>query len=146
MLYMKVKSVISQALLLVVCTALLSLSAFAQNSRTIRGKVVDMKTKEPLPGASISIKGNSTGASTNLKGEFVLDLVPLEKVELLISYLSYEDKVVEVGKGDSKVLSVEMSPANTKNLKEVVLIGSNREGQGKALNQQRVADNISVPI
>jgi TonB-dependent receptor len=139
---MKINSFISQVVLFAICTAFLSLASFAQSSRTIRGKVVDMKTKEPLPGASISIKGNSTGASTNLKGEFVLDLVPLEKVELVVSYLGYEDKTLEVDKADSKVLSIEMSPGNTKNLKEVVVIGSNREGQGKALNQQRVADNI----
>jgi TonB-dependent receptor len=139
---MRVNSIISQTMLFLVCTALLSFSSFAQNSRTIRGKVTDMKTKEPLPGASISIKGNSTGASTNLKGEFVLDLAPFEKLELLVSYLGYEEKVVEVGKAEDKFISIEMLPSNTKDLKTVVVIGSNREGQGKALNQQRVADNI----
>jgi TonB-dependent receptor len=143
---MKPKSSLLQMLLSVVCLLLLNLYSAAQETRTIRGKVVDMKTKEPLPGASISIKGNVTGASTNLKGEFVLDLAPSGKVELVISYLGYEDKTVEVDKGDVKSVSIEMSPTNTKNLKEVVVIGSNREGQGKALNQQRVADNIKNVI
>jgi TonB-dependent receptor len=143
---MKLNSILRQTILLVVCTAFVCLSSFGQNARTIRGKVVDMKTKEPMPGASISIKGNSTGASTNLKGEFVLDLVSVDKVYLVVSYLGYDDKTIEVDKGDSKPLLVEISPANKGSLKEVIVVGTNREGQGKALNQQRVADNIKNVI
>jgi TonB-dependent receptor len=146
MSYMKPKSFLFQAVAAVACIVLLNLSSFSQNTRSLRGKVVDMKTKEPLPGASISIRGMALGASTNLKGEFVLDLVVLDKVELVISYLGYEDKALVVGKDDKSSLTIEMSPANLKNLKEVVVIGSNREGQGKALNQQRVADNIKNVI
>ncbi len=143
---MKPKSLSIKTVVVLLCTFFLSISSFAQNTRSLRGKVVDMKTKEPLPGATISIKGNSTGASTNLKGEFVLDLVTLEKVVLIISYLGYDDKSVEVEKADKASLTIEMSPSGLKNLKEVVVIGSNREGQGKALNQQRAADNIKNVI
>jgi hypothetical protein len=39
---------------------------------TIHGKVVDEKTGEPLPGASVIIKGTSIGTVSDLKGEFIL--------------------------------------------------------------------------
>ena len=54
----------------------------------IHGTVVD-SNKEPIPGASIIVKGTRTGTSTNIEGEFTLD-VKSDKVTLEISFYWYE--------------------------------------------------------
>lgn len=116
------------------------LVSLSQKTKTLRGKVVDIKSKEPLPGASVKVKGTTIGSSTNLKGEFVLDLVPSSAKTIQISYLGYKD--VETTIDEKITYNVEMSIGESGSMQEVVVIGTNREGQSKALNQQRVADNI----
>ena len=51
----------------------------------IRGMVTD-SNKEPIPGASIIVKGTRSGTSTNIEGEFTLD-VKSDKVTLEVSFL-----------------------------------------------------------
>ena len=51
----------------------------------IRGMVVD-SNREPIPGASIIVKGTRTGTSTNIEGEFTLD-VKNDKVTLEVSFI-----------------------------------------------------------
>jgi hypothetical protein len=40
----------------------------------IKGKVYNSETKEPLPGASISIKGKNIGTTTNINGVFAFNI------------------------------------------------------------------------
>ena len=51
----------------------------------IRGMVVD-SNRDPIPGASIIVKGTRTGTSTNIEGEFTLD-VKNDKVTLEVSFI-----------------------------------------------------------
>ena len=51
----------------------------------IRGTVID-SNKEPIPGASVIVKGTRTGTSTNIEGEFTLD-VKSDKVTLEVSFI-----------------------------------------------------------
>jgi hypothetical protein len=68
---------------------LVSLIAHAQ-SITLKGKVTDVDTKEPLPYASISIKGKPIGTVTNADGEFEIHLAtPYAGDTLLVSMLGY---------------------------------------------------------
>lgn len=71
------------------------LGAFAQ-SISIKGVVLD-EFDEGLPGASIAIKGTTTGVITDADGNFTLQ-VPSEKSSLVISFIGYEPKTVLVGK------------------------------------------------
>ncbi len=45
-------------------------------SGQIEGMVFEGKTKETLAGAQILVEGTTTGAVTNLNGEFVINNVP----------------------------------------------------------------------
>ena len=51
----------------------------------VRGMVTDSHG-EPIPGASIIVKGTRTGTSTNIEGEFTLD-VKNDKVTLEVSFI-----------------------------------------------------------
>jgi iron complex outermembrane recepter protein len=62
----------------------------------VTGKVVDADTKEPLVGSSVSLKGTTKAASTGLDGSFKLDVSESTNPVLVISYIGYVTKEVEV--------------------------------------------------
>ncbi len=59
-------------------------------SGKIRGTVVDMKTKEPLVGANITVEGTNMGASTDVDGAFLIINVPAGTYQLKASYVGYK--------------------------------------------------------
>ncbi len=79
---------------------------------TIRGKVADQKTREPLSYASIGIQRKARGTITNNDGDFVLKL-PRECIEdtLMISYVGYSSRLVTVRSmvENSMVITLEQS-------------------------------------
>ena len=103
--------------------------------KTVSGVIVD-ENGDPVIGASVVVKGTSTGTITDLDGKYVLQDVP-ENATLDISYVGYEtlslkasdkdlaritmredteklDEVVVVGYGTQKKVSVTGSMASTK--------------------------------
>ena len=75
-------------LLLVGLMLLTSIVTFAQ----VSGKVLDIETNDPLPGATIIVQGTADGVVTGFDGTFELDVKNGEK--LIISYLGYETAFV----------------------------------------------------
>lgn len=72
---------------------LMTLTVFAQRG-TIRGSVFDDETGESLVGVSILIKGTLRGTTTDLDGEFSIEIE--EGVyDLQISYISYQTILIE---------------------------------------------------
>jgi len=74
-------------LALVAFSSLGSSEAFAQFS--LKGRVVDTETLEPLLFATVFISNSSIGTSTNKKGEFELS-IPEGNHELIISYIGFQ--------------------------------------------------------
>ncbi|MDB5018889.1 MAG: TonB-dependent receptor plug, partial [Pedobacter sp.] len=81
----------------------------------ITGKVLD-ETGKPLIGASVKVKGASTGVSTDVNGDFVINAP--ENGTLILSYTGYESKEVAIGGKTS--ITVSLAPA-ANNLNEVVV-------------------------
>jgi len=75
-------------LLLVGLMLLTSIVTFAQ----VSGKVLDIETNDPLPGATIIVQGTADGVVTGFDGTFSIDVKNGE--ELIISYLGYETAFV----------------------------------------------------
>ncbi len=63
----------------------------------IHGKVLDAKTKEPLPGVSILEKGTSNGTFTDANGNFTLTILHPETAVLIVKYISYTTLQIKVG-------------------------------------------------
>ncbi len=63
------------------------------NTQDISGIVVDALTKEPLPGASISILDNFTDKQTitDLNGGFALNDIPYGRMRIRCDYLGYQE-------------------------------------------------------
>ena len=86
----------------------------------IRGTVID-SNKEPIPGASIIVKGTRTGTSTNIEGEFTLD-VKDDKVTLEISFIGMKKQTLQVDATRKKMLEITMLD-DVKTLEDVVVTG-----------------------
>ena len=95
------------------------LSVFAQNTQTVRGKVVD-EGNDPLPGVSIVLKNTtSNGTVTDMDGNFTLT-IPSGNQTLVFSFLGMKTQEVAVtGAGAINVVMKE----NTQMLEEVVVVG-----------------------
>ncbi len=80
------------------CLAILltvfSLSLFAQNA-TISGKIFGANDAS-LPGATVLIKGTTTGTVTNIDGEFTIDKVANGSYVLQVSFVGYDPQEVKV--------------------------------------------------
>ena len=91
---------------------LVSTIAFAQG--TISGSVTDGSTGDPLPGASVLVKGTTNGVTADFDGNFTITANSGDV--LVISYLGFQTLEVAAKNG----LSVELAPSTTQ-LEEIVL-------------------------
>jgi len=62
----------------------------AQSLGSIEGKIVDAKTKESLPGASVYLANTSIGTAAGNDGSFLLDKITNGKYNLTVSMLGYK--------------------------------------------------------
>lgn len=82
----------------------------------IRGKVLD-ETNQPIPGATVKIKGGTLTVATNPNGEFTIKAQ--EDAILLISFIGYDPQEVPIEK--RKNLTIILKPVNN-SLNEVVVV------------------------
>lgn len=108
-------------LLLVLVTAM---GAKAQNTQTVRGKISDSESKQPVIGASVVVLNTQgIGAVSDVNGEFNIAAVPLGRISLKITYIGYEPLIVPdvmVTAGKEVVLNLLISEALQK-MDEVVI-------------------------
>jgi TonB-linked SusC/RagA family outer membrane protein len=93
----------------------IAMTASAQ--QTITGRVTD-ESNGGIPGVSVTIKGQSKGATTNAKGEYTL--VASAGQTLVFTYVGYAAKEAVVGA--SATININLVP-NTNDLTEVVVVG-----------------------
>ena len=65
-------------------------------TQTIRGNIADEDTQAPLIGATVMIIGSDPllGATADLEGNFRILEVPVGRVDLLVRFLGYEERVI----------------------------------------------------
>ncbi|MEO1020970.1 MAG: TonB-dependent receptor [Bacteroidota bacterium] len=116
-------------------------SAFAQNG-SIKGKVIDAETKEPVFGANVYIQTLSKGDVTNFEGEYTVKNVPPGDYQVRFSYLSYqtENYDVRVEPGQEVVLDIELRSVTVQGEEVVVL--AQAQGQAAAIKQQLESNTI----
>ena len=95
---------------------LFPLSFLAQS--TIKGKVIDTE-KNPLPGASIIVKGTTKGSVTDFDGLFSIELKKIPST-ITVSYLGYQTQEVVVKNKNN--ITIILKPS-AEQLEEIVVIG-----------------------
>lgn len=98
---------------------LLFITKFGFSQNRISGEVSDGQTNETLIGANIIIEDENNGTSTNVNGKFTLTTNKKFPLDIVISYLGYENKILTIT--DSKNLKIKLFP-NTKKLNEVKVV------------------------
>lgn len=120
--------------------------AFSQSNGKIAGKVIDKKTGEDLLGVTVVVEGTSTGAATDYEGKFMIGNVKPGIYNLLISYISYQKKLikgVEVKAGEVTNIAISIEESQ-KELNEVVIQADlKRETASALLIQQKKSTSIS---
>lgn len=113
--------------------------SFAQ-PMTVRGVVKDSSTGEPVPFASIQIKGTSTGASTDGDGVFSIDVV--KDAVLVFSSIGYKD--TEMAVSGTAQIDVLLHP-DTEVLEETVVVAFGTQSKESFTGSAKVlkADEIS---
>ncbi len=71
-------------------------AVFAQNTYTVKGKVVSKADNTPLPGANVILEGTTIGNASSIDGSFVIKDVPEGTYKIRVSYVGYTDKVIDV--------------------------------------------------
>lgn len=92
--------------------------SFIEQQKEVRGAVTDNEGNT-LPGVNIIIDGTSTGAITNIDGNYEIT-VPGPDAVLLFTFVGYESQSVVVG--ERSVIDITLSEALTA-LDEIVVVG-----------------------
>ena len=90
-------------LLIGMMMVLTTLSTFGQTT----GKVVEAGTNEPLPGATVVVKGTTIGAVSDFDGNFTIQAE--EGSEVVFSYLGYENLLATLKNGATYSLEVDQN-------------------------------------
>lgn len=96
----------------------------AVKTGAIRGTVTD-ETGEPLPGASVVLKGAKLGTTTDVDGVFRLSLGTMpatDEYTIQISYIGMDTKTLKV-RGNAKPITVELH-TSAEALDEVTVVGN----------------------
>lgn len=127
---------------LVVLSVLVLTSAnmFAQGRGNLRGTIKDA-SGETLPGACVFLQGSTNGTATDINGVYTLQGVPAGKATYTVSYLGYKDLVVEVAVEAGKTTIKDFVLEELTTSIQAVTVTAAVDGQQRALNQQKMADN-----
>ncbi|MEM7110507.1 MAG: carboxypeptidase-like regulatory domain-containing protein, partial [Bacteroidota bacterium] len=100
-------------------TALPSISERIQTFEvSISGRVID-ENGEPLIGVAILEKGTTNGTTTDISGNFQLDLIS-EDPSIIISYVGYAQQEINVGNQTTFDIQLEL---DIESLAEIVVVG-----------------------
>lgn len=83
----------------------------AQITGTLKGKIIEQITKQPVPGASIKIKDMQLGAVADTAGVFVISNIPAGSYSIIISNTGFQQKIINdiaVVKGKTFYLETEL--------------------------------------
>lgn len=138
------KSVI-YSLFLLISMMLISTSSYAQGKGNLRGVVKD-GSGEVLPGAAIVVKGTTLGTATDMNGGYILQGIPAGEPEIEVNYLGYSPVVKKILIEDGKTVLLDFTLEESAFTLKGVVISASVGGQQRALNQQKVADNVMQVI
>lgn len=96
----------------------------AQNpTQTIRGQVLDARTRETLPGAHVVLVDKSRGTITDKDGQFFMQGIPVGRYSLQVSFIGYKPLIIPellVVSARELILKIELETSLSE-LKEVVI-------------------------
>src|SRR5258708_3101270 len=69
-------------------------AGYGQFTGTIKGKIIEQSTKQPVTGVSVIIKNSKLGNTTDTSGSFTIAAVPEGSYSLIISFIGFQQKII----------------------------------------------------
>src|SRR5262245_49182743 len=91
---------------------------------TVKGKITDSNSGDPLPFVNVIYKGTSIGSTTDFEGNYVIK-TKTPGDSLVASYIGYRTKTKAVTQAASQVINFQMEEDATKLQEIVVTSGEN---------------------
>ena len=133
---------------LTLLTALATISASAQDvPLTVKGKITDASTNEPIPYASVHLEGTMTGASGDDEGNYTIT-IPGDGM-LVFSSIGYKTK--EIAVDGRTAINVSLEP-DAESLEETIVIAygtatkSSFTGSASMVDAQTIESRISTNV
>ena len=140
--------IVMMRFILTLLTALTAIAASAQEiPLTVKGKITDSSTGEPIPYASVHLEGTMTGVSSDGDGEYVITIP--EDGRLIFSSIGY--KTSEIAVEGRTTLNVTLEP-DTESLEETIVIAygtatkSSFTGSAAMVDAQTIESRISTNV
>src|SRR5687768_14626007 len=123
--------------------AFLGATLSAQPTGTVTGVVTDRASSGYLVGADVRVAGTTIATPTARDGTFTLSNVPTGPQSLEVSYVGRKTKIVPVNvrTDASTATTIDLAESDVLML-EAVTVESVREGQSRAINQQRTSNTV----
>jgi Family of unknown function (DUF5686)/CarboxypepD_reg-like domain len=118
-----------------------SFSLSAQKVTTVRGQVVDAKTKETMPYVNVQFEGTSIGVTSDIEGNFYIETKsPVSKLK--VSYVGYQTQSLKLKQGESNNFTIKMEESSSELQEVVVKVGKYRNKGNPAVELiKKVIDN-----
>lgn len=127
-----------------ILTTLLLLTTIAVEAGILKGTVIDQSTQEPLIGATVQVKGTTTGTITDFDGRFELKGLEKGDYTLIISYVSFRTQEVTVQLSNhTPELTILMEPDNQQ-LGEVTITARKNLESERALQMERQQSTVAI--
>ncbi len=123
--------------LFVTFSALIPKMIFAEERGSIYGMVSDKDSEEPLIGVNLLVLGTTLGASTDNKGYYIIQNVPVGQQEIIIRMMGYQSETLNVEVLKNKAVSLNaILEEEVINLPGVVISGE------KLVERTSVSDHV----
>ena len=126
---------------------LMDVGLFAQtNGLTVKGRVLDAQTREPLIGVTVMERGTNNASVSDYDGNFTLRVAPSATVSF--SYVNYVKRELKASQVKGDIFLRE----DDKTLQEVVVVGygtqkkANLSGAVTAIDGEKVAAKPSTDV
>lgn len=118
-------------------------------TQNIRGRIVDVDTKQPLIGANVLVmtadSSSNYGAVTNIDGRYIINDVPVGKHTVRFTYVGYIKQFMDIdlNSGKETVLNIELEESSIA-MDEVVIKAT--ENRGEAMNEMATVSARSFTV
>ena len=67
---------------------------FGQNIGSLNGRILDIQSQQPLPGATVFLEGTGIGVVTDDEGYFIINDIPSKSYNIVASFLGYQNETL----------------------------------------------------
>lgn len=123
--------------------------AWAQDTGSLAGVIVDGETGDPLPGANVTIQGTTTGTATDLNGRYTIPNLDPGAYDVVFSFIGFQQKTVtgvEVQAGQATKLDITLNPQSEQLDEVIVTAEAARDSEAGLLKKRQKAAAVSDAI